>query len=107
MKCPLCDGDLSTDTLHKWILCNSNNHKYKLTDFDDDMRKTVTLKQLSDSVMGLKDLIKNTNPEDKINIALLNGQMHAYQMLADYLRDDDWRDYESLNPSKVNDDNGK
>ena len=102
MKCPLCNGDLSIDEVHKWIMCNSNNHKYKLTDFDDDTRKTITLKQLSDSVMAIKNgLLANEGKVDKINEALLTGQMHAYQMLADFMRDNDWRDYESLNPSKT------
>ena len=108
MKCPLCDGDLSVDSVHKWILCNSNNHKYKLTDFDDDTRKTITLKMLSDSVMEVKGMITNYDGElPELQKAHFAGQMGAWRSMADYLRDTDWRDYESLNPSKPDDNHGK
>jgi len=95
MNCPICDKELTIDIRNKWILCSSNNHKFKVTDWDDATRKSVTLKQLSVTVMAIKNgLEENGDKVDDINKALLNGQMHAYQMLADYLRDDDFRDYE-------------
>ncbi len=100
MKCPLCDKELSVDKHRKWILCESKLHKYKLTDYDDETRKSVNLKILSDSVLALKNGLEQEGIDD-INKALLNGQMHAYQMLADYMRDDDYRDYEELKGSKA------
>ena len=101
MNCPLCDGILTIDEKNKWIMCDSNNHKYKLTEFDDVTRKTITLRILSDSVMAVKGMIKTQEGKiDKINEAYLNGQISAWQSMAEYLRDNDWRDYEELKGSK-------
>ncbi len=95
MNCPLCGKPLTIDERNKWILCSSNNHKFKVTDWDDTTKKTLTLKVLSDSVMAVKGMIKMQEGKiDDINLALLNGQIHAWQMLAEYLRDDDFRDWE-------------
>lgn len=95
MNCPLCDKPLTIDERNKWILCSSNNHKFKLTDWDDQTRKSITLKVLSDSVMAMKGMMNEQKGKiDDVNMALLNGQIHAWQAMADYLRDDDFRDFE-------------
>ncbi len=95
MNCPLCEGDLSTDGRNKWILCSSNNHKYKLTDFDDQTRKSISLRLLSDSVVSVKSMLDD--PQTKLSDEQrthLEGQISAWQSMADYLRDDDFRDFE-------------
>lgn len=111
MNCPLCDKELSVDKTHKWILCSSENHKFKLTNYDDQTRKSLDLRMLSDSVLNIKGMTGKitSNPiyeglivndenlkryvTDKVNEALLNGQIHAYQMIAEYLRDDDYMEF--------------
>jgi len=93
MNCPLCEKPLTIDVRNKWILCSSNKHKFKLTDWDDTTLKSVTRKMCSDSVIQLKGMLGQEGI-DKTNTDLLNGQLHAYEMLADFLIDDDFRDYE-------------
>ena len=88
MNCPYCNELLTIDSRNKWILCSSNNHKFKVTDWDDECRKTITLKILSDSVMTVKSIL--SNPETKLDTlqrAHLEGQISAWRGMADYLRE--------------------
>ena len=90
MNCPICEKELIIDSRNKWILCSSNNHKFKVTDWDDTTKKTITLKILSDSVMTVKDML--SNPETVLDIIQrthLEGQISAWRSMADYLREID------------------
>ena len=90
MNCPYCDELLTIDNRNKCILCSSNNHKFKITDWDDVTKKTITLKILSDSVITVKNMLSNPNTVlDNIQRAHLEGQISAWRGMADYLRDID------------------
>lgn len=94
MNCPICNKPLTIDERNKWILCSGNNHKFKVTEWDDTTKKTITLRILSDSVMAIKSMLNN--PETKLDVLQrkhLEGQISAWQSMADYLRDNDFRDF--------------
>lgn len=98
MNCPVCDGELTIDQRNKWILCTSNDHKFKVTDWDDVTVKTITLKILSQSVMAVKSLLSNPATKlDKLQKTHLEGQISAWQSMADYLRERDWEDFKFIN----------
>jgi hypothetical protein len=97
MNCPLCTNQkknhqLIIDEKNMWLVCNSGDHKYKLTTMSDTTRKSITRKVLSDTIVALRNGLGQEGIDIQ-NQDLLNGQIHAYQMLADYLSDDDWRDF--------------
>ena len=94
MNCPICSKELTIDERNKWILCSSNDHKFKVTDWDDVAKKTITLKILSNSVMAVKNILSNPETRlDKLQRTHLEGQITAWQNMADYLRERDWEEY--------------
>lgn len=94
MNCPICDKELTIDNRNKWILCSSNDHKFKITEWDDVTNKTITLRILSDSVVTVKSMLENPNTKlDEVQKAHLEGQISAWRSMADYLRERDWDDF--------------
>ena len=96
MKCPIpeCNGELTIDDRNKWILCSSNDHKFKVTEWDDETKKSITLRILSDSVVSVKSMLENPETElDEKQRAHLEGQISAWRSMADYLREREWLDF--------------
>ena len=88
MNCPICEKPLTVDNRNKWILCSGNQHKFKVTDWDDECKKTITLKILSDSVMTVKGILQNPLSKlDSLQRTHLEGQISAWRSMADYLRE--------------------
>ncbi len=100
MNCPLCDKklgkkhELKVDEVNMWLVCSSGDHKFKLTEMSDTTRKSITRKVLSKSIMTVKHMIDNPESSfDEKQKIHLDGQINAWQSLADYLSDTDWDDY--------------
>jgi len=90
LNCPTCGKELILDQRNEWILCSSNDHKFRKTDWDDACKNTITLKILSDTIITIKNMLSNPKTIlNEIQRAHLEGQISAFRCMADYLRNQD------------------